>query len=159
MPIQTSAAITVDAPLTHVFQTAAAIDPRALIQKQGPLPGIVNCEGHDAPWSETGQRRKHTLSDNSSVNEELTAFEENKHYTYRVTDFTGPFAALVEHAFGEWRFTETDPATTRIGWTYSFFPKSALAAPLLWFIVKFLWPGYLMSALTRVKEKAESKNL
>jgi len=158
MPIQTSTAITIDAPRAHVFQSAAGIDPCALIQKHGPLPGIVNCEGHDAPWSEVGQRRRHTLSDNSSVNEELIDFAENEHYAYRVTDFTGPFTSLVDHARGEWRFTEISPTTARIDWTYSFFPKGALAAPLLWFIVKLLWPGYLMSALARVKEKAQNEN-
>ncbi len=158
MPAQTSSAITINASLPHVFQTAAAMDPCALIQDHGPLPGIVNCQGHTEPWSAIGQQRKHTLSDNSSVNEELTVFELDEHYAYRVTDFTGPFAALIDQANGEWRFTAVSPATTRVVWSYSFTPKRKLAAPAVWFIVKLLWPGYLGSALARVKQKAENEN-
>jgi Polyketide cyclase / dehydrase and lipid transport len=157
-PIQTSAAITINAPLAHVFQTAAAMDPCALIQDHGPLPGIVNCQGHTAPWSAIGQQRKHTLSDKSSADEELTAFSQDEHYAYRVTNFTGPFAKLVDEASGEWRFTSLAPETTSVVWTYSFTPRRALAAPALWLIVKLLWPGYLGSALARVKQKAEDEN-
>jgi len=155
MPVQTSVALSINAPLSQTFAIAAGFDPSALIMKYGPLPGIVKTDGHDAPWSAIGQQRKHTLSDNSSVNEELVAFTRDSTFAYRVTDFTGLFAALARSARGEWHFTMTGAEKTQIDWTYSFFPSGPVAEPLLWFVVKTLWPGYLRAALNRVKAAAE----
>ncbi len=155
MPIKTSAAVTINAPLAAAFETAAGIDARALIQKHGALPGIIHVDGQDAPWSAVGQKRRHTLSDKSCVEEELVVFVKDEYFAYRVHNFTGAFGPLVREAKGEWRFTAVDPRRTRIDWTYSFEPRELIAKPVLWFIVKCLWPGYLKAALARVKEKAE----
>lgn len=155
MPVQTSVALSVNAPLSQTFAIAAGFNASALIRKHGPLPGIVKTDGHDAPWSAIGQHRKHTLSDNSSVNEELVAFTRDSTFAYKVTEFTGLFAALACSARGEWHFTMTGAERTQIDWTYYFFPNGPVAEPLLWFVVKTLWPGYLRAALMRVKERAE----
>lgn len=146
----------VNAPLAQTFDAACAIDPRDLIRKHGPLPAIVDVDGHDAPWSAVGQVRRHALSDNSSVNEELDVFDPNETFAYRLSGFTGAFAPLVREAHAEWDFTKTSEGKTRIDWTYAFAPTGPIAEPVLWFIVKLFWPGYLKSALGRVKEKAES---
>jgi Polyketide cyclase / dehydrase and lipid transport len=159
MPVQISVSQTVLAAKRHVFDTAASIDARRLIRKHGPLPAIVEVDGHDAPWSAIGQRRRHTLSDNSSVNEELVAFTGGETFAYRITNFTGPFAPLVREARGEWHFTTTGADCCRIDWTYFFTPNGPITEPALWFIVKLFWPGYLKSALSRVKEIAESQPL
>lgn len=156
MPVQTSVALSINAPVSRAFDVAAGFDPRELIQKFGPLPGILDTTGHDAPWSAVGQQRRHILSDKSSVNETLTTFDRNSTFAYDLNGFTGVFASLVREARAEWHFTTLGPAKTQIDWTYIFSPTNAIAEPVLWFIVKLLWPGYLRSALTRVKEKAES---
>ena len=158
MPVQTSAVITVEAPLAAVFSTAASIDARELIQPQGILPGIEDVEGHDAPWSAIGEVRRHTLSDGASVREELISFARDSHFAYRVTDFTGAFAPIVSHAKGEWHFTQLGAEKTQIDWTYSFTPTGPIAEPVVWFIVKLFWPGYLKAALSRVKNKCENEN-
>ncbi|GJL93937.1 MAG: hypothetical protein DHS20C05_03420 [Hyphococcus sp.] len=155
MTIQTAATINVDAPIAHVFSIAAGYDPRDLIQPFGPLPGINDVKGHDAPWSAIGQQRHFTLSDKSSVSETMTAISQPQSYSYDISNFTGLFASLVCGARGQWDFTETGPGRTRIDWTYQFSPTGVIAEPVLWFIVKLFWPGYLKSALQRVKEKAE----
>lgn len=156
MPVQISVTAHVDAPLARVFETAASIDPRALIQKHGPLPAIIRTDGHDAPWSAAGQIRRHALSDNSSVCEELTAFAQNETFSYRLTEFTGAFAPLAREARADWHFTQSAWGRTRIDWTYVFTPTGPLSEPFLWLIVKLFWPGYLHAALARVKEKAEA---
>jgi len=155
MPVQTSIALTINAPIARVFEIAAGMDPRALIRNHGLLPGIIETLGHDAPWSAVGQKRRHVLSDKSSISEMLTAFNLNTTFAYDLTDFTGVFAALVRDARAEWHFTKLGQAKTQIDWTYFFQSTNAIAEPLLWFIVKLLWPGYLRAALVRVKEKAE----
>ncbi|PQA86125.1 SRPBCC family protein [Hyphococcus luteus] len=155
MSVQISVTEYIDAPAARVFDTAASIDARTLIQKHGPLPAILDVDGHDAPWSTIGEVRRHKLSDKSSVREELIGFTPEKTFAYRLTEFTGLFAPLVAEARADWHFTQRASGRTRIDWTYVFTPAGALAEPFLWFIVKLFWPGYLKSALARVKEKAE----
>lgn len=157
MPVQISVTETVNAPVEAVFAAAVSIDARALIRKHGPLPAIVGVEGHDAPWSAVGETRRHRLSDNSSVREELTSFARNHSFGYRLTEFTGPFAALAAHARADWHFTQESAERTRIDWTYAFTPASMAAEPVLWFVVKLFWPGYLKAALARVKQRAEAR--
>jgi hypothetical protein len=156
MPVQTSVTQYIDAPLERVFDASVSIDARELIREHGPLPAILHVDGHDAPWSAIGETRRHTLSDKSSVSEELIAFTRDKTFAYRLTEFTGAFAPLVKEARADWHFTQRAADRTRIDWTYVFHPTSFLAEPLLWFIVKLFWPGYLKSALARVKKKAEA---
>ena len=156
--VQTSVTIVIDAPVPHVFATAAGMDPRVLIRPYGPLPGIDGVEGHEGPWSAPGQRRRYVLSDKSSVNEELTGFTRDHTYAYAVNGFSGLFSALAREARAEWHFTKISAGKSQIDWTYFFTPSGPVAEPVLWFVVKMLWPGYLRAALARVKEKAESAN-
>ena len=153
--VQTSVTIVIEASLSHVFETAAGMDPRELIRPYGPLPGIDAVEGHDGAWSAPGQRRRYLLTDKSSVNEELTGFTRDHTYAYAVSGITGPFSAIVREARAEWHFTKVGAGKSQIDWTYFFTPSGPVAEPVLWFIVKMLWPGYLRAALTRVKQKAE----
>lgn len=155
MPVQISVTEVVDAPACDVFDAAVSIDARELIQKYGPLPAIVDVDGHDRPWDAIGNVRRHKLSDRSSVREELIAFTRGETFGYRLSEFTGAFAPLVKGAQSDWHFTQVSAARTKIDWTYAFTPTSAAAEPVLWFIVKLFWPGYLKAALARVKLKAE----
>ncbi len=157
MPVQISVCETVNAPAHAVFDAAISIDARELIKKYGPLPGVVDVDGHDGPWAAAGNVRRHSLSDHSSVREELVAFAPGETFAYTLSEFTGPFAPLVKHARADWHFTQASSEKTKIDWTYAFTPTSAAAEPVLWFIVKLFWPGYLKAALVRVKDKAEAK--
>jgi hypothetical protein len=100
--------------------------------------------------------RRHQLSDDSSVREELIAFERDKTFGYRLTKFTGAFAQIAAHARADWHFTQEAAGRTKIDWTYAFTPASMATEPVLWFVVKLFWPGYLKSALARVKQRAEA---
>lgn len=157
MPVQISISQSVTASMQDAFRAAVDIDARDLIRKHGPLPAIVDVAGHDAPWSAIGQTRVHKLSDNSSVREELIGFTPNQTFAYQLSDFTGAFASLVSEARAEWHFTTTGKTSTQIDWTYIFKPNGPIAEPVVWFLVKIFWPGYLKSALTRVQERAESQ--
>lgn len=158
MPVQISVTKTVSAPLHTVFETATQIDARELIQPHGAMPGIIDVDGHDAPWSVIGQVRRHRLSDKSTVREELVSFTPDQTFGYRLTEFTGAFSPLVKSARADWHFTQRTAGSTKVDWTYSFTPQSMAAEPVLWFIVKLFWPGYLSAALARVKEKAEEQS-
>ncbi|MEX6634605.1 SRPBCC family protein [Hyphococcus lacteus] len=156
MTVQLTVCENVNASTRIVFDAAVSIDARTLIQKTGFLPGVHNVEGHDAPWSTVGEIRQYTLTDKSSVREELTNISPSKNFTYRLTKFTGAFAPLISGARADWHFTQLGQEKTKIEWTYAFTPTSAIAEPIVWFIVKLFWPRYLKNALERVKERAES---
>ncbi|WP_425408363.1 SRPBCC family protein [Hyphococcus sp.] len=158
MPVQISVCETVNAPASDVFDAAVSMDARELIKAHGPMPGIRNVEGHDAPWEKIGDKRRHTLSDNSSVDEELIAFTPPQTFGYRLTNFKGAMAPLVKGARADWHFTQSSAERTKIDWTYAFTPTSLAAEGVLWFFVKLFWPGYLKAALSRVKEKAEANS-
>ena len=157
MPVQTSVIVDINAPLERTFETAVSIRASDLIQKWGPLPGISETQGHDAPWSSPGQTREYQLTDNSSVSEKLTGFTRNATFAYNVFGFTSVLKTLVRDARAEWHFTQVAAGRTQIDWTYFFTPTNSLSEPVLWFFVKTLWPGYLRSALSRVKMKAENE--
>lgn len=154
-PVTTSVGITVAAPQTRVFEAAAGCELPAVFAAHRGLPGVMKVDEHKAAWSAPGQVRLLTLSDGSTVREELTAFSPPDSYAYRVSGFTGPFAALAAEGRGEWRFISLGSNATRIDWTYSFTPKSALAAPAVFFIVKALWPVWLRASLRRLKQQIE----
>lgn len=154
-PITTATALTIKAPGPRVFEAACGFDIPAVIKRHGMIPGVLKVDEHQGAWSGAGQKRLLRLSDGSSVREELISFAPGRFYAYRVTGFTGPFAALVAEGRGEWNFTATGPASTQVDWTYSFTPKSIFTRPAVWFIVKVLWPGYIRSALQRLKAEIE----
>lgn len=149
-------AIIAAASPARAFAAAAGCDAPAIFKAQGALPGVAKTEGHEAPWSAPGETRRLTLTDGSSLLEELAAFAPDREFAYRASGYGGPFGALVAEGRGRWRFEEISPSETRIEWRYSFAPSSVFAAPLVWFIVKLLWPGYMRSALARLKAEAEA---
>lgn len=154
-PISTTVMITIAAPPRKVFNAARGLDIPSTMRAHGPLPGVKTVEGFTGPYSAPGEVRRMTLTDGSSVREELTAFAPDKSYAYRLDGFTGAFASLVERGEAEWRFAHSTPGETRIEWTYAFTPKSTAAVPAVWLIVKALWPGYMRAALKRLKAEIE----
>ncbi len=154
-PVSTMATVSIAAPLRRVFDAARGLDIPATMRQHGPLPGVKTVEGFTGPYSAPGQIRRMTLTDGSSVREELTAYTAEKSYAYRIDGFTSAFASLVERGEAEWRFAGNRPGETRIEWTYALTPKSAAAVPAVWLIVSVLWPGYMRAALTRLKDEIE----
>jgi hypothetical protein len=155
-PITAASAIDIAAPIGVVFDVARGSDLPAIFRPRGAFPGIMKVDEHRGPWSAAGEVRLLRLSDGTSVREELTDFVQDRSFVYRVSGFTGPFAALLAEGRGEWHFTAAGPAATHVDWTYALTPKGALAGPAVWFLVHFLWPSYQRAALARIRDVAES---
>ncbi|MFQ5564026.1 MAG: SRPBCC family protein [Parvularculaceae bacterium] len=153
--ISTVVTASVEAPLARTFEIAVPIDVLAVMKPRGFLPGVARVENQTGPWNAVGQNRRLYLTDGSSVFEEIIDYAANHHFAYTVSRFTGVFSALVREARGEWNFTQTATGRTQIDWTYAFTPKSMLARPFVWLIVKLLWSGYMRKALTRTAEIVE----
>ncbi|MEO1251239.1 MAG: SRPBCC family protein [Pseudomonadota bacterium] len=154
-PVVITAVITICAPRPNVFQTATDMRAADFVRPRFPLPGISATDG--GPWRRIGDRRHHVLTDESSVDEELTAHARDEAFAYRVTGFEGVFGRIVSKATAEWRFDWRGPELTQVEWTYSFSPRSEGGRVPLAIIAKLFWPGYLRAALRCVKEQAESQ--
>lgn len=157
-PVSTRQTILVRAPQKRVFAAAAGIHGRDLAKATAFLPGIEESHGETGPWSTVGQQRLHVLSDGTSVHEELTAFADGEYYAYRITGFEGFFGMLATEGQGVWRFDWRGPEQTEIAWSYDFTPSGAMARVVLALFVKWLWAGYLMAGLKRVKQQAEERS-
>lgn len=153
-PAEVSVAIEIDAPAAETFALAAGARLPDFVRPLGLLPGVARVEGA-SDWRTPGEKRRLTLTDGSSLNEELTGLDRNRRFAYRATAFTGPFGALVAEGNGEWRFEAVAPQRTRLVWTYAFTPKSAFSAPLVSAIASILWPRYMRATLERLKATAE----
>ncbi len=154
--IATTVNIVINAPLEVVFLRAVPIDIPTIMQKSGILPGVAKVDNQTGAWDEIGQSRTITMTDRSCVFEELTAYDLNKNFSYRVSKFTGLMGRLVTQANGTWVFTAPYPDKTQINWTYAFTPKSRYTTFIVRPFVQVLWRGYIEGALERVKTHIET---
>lgn len=155
MAIQTSVAMIVNAPVAKVFEIASSIAPNELIKPHTIFPGIDREQTIPKPWAAPGDVRHHKLTDQTSVTEELTSFAVGENFSYNISGFSGAFATLTKTARADWCFTPLALERSRIDWSYYFNPTGPIAEPLLWFVIKLGWPGYLRAALERLRTVAE----
>ncbi|HMI91412.1 MAG TPA: SRPBCC family protein [Polyangiales bacterium] len=95
------------------------------------VPGVVRSEPlPGSAESGVGSRRRLNLTDGTTMDEEVTAFERPVEHSYRwLKPPPMPIALIVRSAQGSWRFAP-DGQGTRIHWTYRFELSSPLALPL-----------------------------
>jgi hypothetical protein len=154
--IETVSSINIEAPPSVVFEAVCGIDASTIFQKRWPLPGVVSVSGHVGPWSATGQKRILRLTDKSVVCEELTDFQPENSYAYRIYGFTGPMKNIADEGRGEWSVVGDDDSSS-LAWRYSLTTTQPQGQIALAFFVEFLWPGYMRAALKRTKELVEAK--
>jgi len=121
--------------------------PTMFRRRYGPIPPILNVSGRDAgDWRGTaGQTRVLELGPWGSIRETVVSVDQPHAWVYRITDFKGPLAALLDRIEAEFRFRPAGTGT-RITWRYNMFPRSRVAASALpafaWF-----WRGYARQML------------
>lgn len=153
--IAATESLDIAAPRARVYALAAGGEQApAIFRKTGLLPGVASIEGHRAPWGVAGEQRRLTLTDGGTLTEDLIFAEPGARFVYRASRFSGVFGRLATQARGEFRFEDTSEGT-RATWVYVFTPASASARVFVRFIARRLWPGYMRSALSRLKELAE----
>src|SRR5690606_6328734 len=99
------------APAKRAYQLVTGGDPVRFYPRSGPLPGVGRGEDASGAWDAPGQSRKLVLSDGGTVVERLTEVDAPRVFRYRLTDFTGSFAALVAYAEADWDFVVATPGT------------------------------------------------
>ncbi len=155
--ISTVVTMTIEANFAKTFEIATSLEAPLIIKRGALLPGVLSVSDQKGSWNAIGDGRRLHMTDGSSVYEELIDFAKNRHFAYQVNQFTGGFGKLVSKARGEWHFTQVAPNRTYIDWSYTFTPKSKLAQPIVWLIVKGLWSGHMRKALERTKKIVENQ--
>ncbi len=128
MELANRAEIEIARPIEEVFDLACACDgfPRFLFP-YGPIPGVASSNMVDVPAPKAGARRDVHMTDGSTIQEEVLAFDRPSRHRYRwVNRPAPPFSWLVRGGEGDWTFTPT-AAGTRIVWIYRFELTSPLA--------------------------------
>lgn len=155
-PVVCEVTTTVKASPEDTFVRVVPIDLPSIFRGFGPLPAVVATEEQTGAWDTAGQTRRVRLSDGSTAREMLTDYDPPRYFGYRVSDFSGPLRFLTTGARGEWWFEDEPGRSTALRWRYAFEPRSALARPVLWAIVRPLWRGYMASALRGTQILVES---
>ena len=142
---------------SEVFQRIVPIDLTSIFTGYGPLPAVIGTRHQTGAWDAAGQTRTVILSDGSLANEVLTQYEYPHYFSYTVSGFTGVLGFLTTSANGEWWF-ESKPGSnvTHVTWRYAFNTCSFFSAPILWFVAKVLWRGYMRQVLMLAKCQIES---
>jgi hypothetical protein len=139
------------------FCHVVPIDLRSIFKGYGLLPAVIGTEEQTGNWDTIGQTRSVYLSDGSSAKELLTQYQKPDYFSYVVSDFTGILGLLITSAVGEWWFETGNLSanSTVIRWSYTFIPKSLIAIPILWLLNKFLWAGYMRSAISNIQSQLD----
>src|SRR6188768_2015376 len=87
------------------------IDPARFFPKHGVIPATVAVREQSGPWNVVGQSRRLHLADGGSVVEHITDVSEPHYFAYELTEFQKLFKLLIDHARGEWTFTEQEGGT------------------------------------------------
>lgn len=154
-PLSATVETAVAADQAVAFEHIVPIDLTSIFTGYGPLPSVTGTQDQVGAWNAAGQTRTVHLSDNSSAQELLTKYEHPKYFSYTVSGFTGPLRFLATSANGEWWFSSGASGSTHIKWRYKFNARHFLAAPVLWFITRVLWRGYMNKALRLSKSQLE----
>jgi len=145
----------VDVDQIKAFEHIVPIDLSSIFTGYGPLPAVTGTTNQMGGWDAAGQTRTVHLSDGSMAQEELNEYKHPQYFSYTVSGFTGSLRFLTTSANGAWWFESRPTGKTLIKWRYAFKSRSVFAVPVLWFIAKVLWRGYMAKALTLLKEQVE----
>jgi polyketide cyclase/dehydrase/lipid transport protein len=153
--IAATVSIEVNSNQIKTFEHIVPIDLTSIFTGYGPLPAVTGTQDQVGSWDAAGQTRTVHLSDGSSAQEELTKYGHPNYFSYTVSGFTGSLRFFTTEANGEWWFEPNLTGKTKITWRYAFNSSSVFAVPVLWFIAKFLWRGYMKKAISLSKYQLE----
>lgn len=139
-----------------LFDTVTAEDvlPHVL-RRYRFIPGVSATSDLSGPWDTPGSTRTVHLTDGGSAEERVDEYERPHHFAYTVSNFSGAFGHLVDHAVGTWRF-RPDGDGSRFTWTYRFVARPG-RGPIVAMIVRAAWAGYMHRAAERCARRAEAQ--
>jgi hypothetical protein len=149
--VQTHARVEVGA----LFDTVVAEDvlPHVL-HRYRFIPGVTGTDDLSGPWDTPGSTRTVHLADGGHARERIDEYRRPHSFAYTVSDFSGAFGRLVDHAVGAWQF-RPDGDGSRFTWTYRFVARPG-RGPIVAVVVRTGWAGYMHRAAQRCARRAET---
>lgn len=146
-------------PIEEVFDLSTACDqlPKFMLPF-GIIPGVADARMVDAEAPKAGALRDISLTDGSTIQEQLLNLERpiRQHYRW-VNPPAPPFSWLVRGAEGDWSYSAT-PNGTRVVWVYHFELTSPLAIVLA-LPVLALFRRWMQRSLERLAGAATAAEL
>ena len=138
-PYLLSSSTVVDSSPEAAYDTLVAAPLEELFtSRSGPIPPVARCDGQVGEWGTLGQSRTVVLADGSSNLETLVGADRAAlDYRYRLSDFTGPFKALITGVDGQFTFVP-EGTGTRVTWSWKMHPVNPVTGALLP-VVGFFW--------------------
>jgi hypothetical protein len=130
------------------WNVALQTPPTLFYPSFGPLPAVVAVHGQPAEWDVAGYSRTLELSDGGSVVETITQSDPGVFFGYDLSAFQQLFGRLVSGARAEWTFS-AEGATTRIRWSYAFYPLAGRGLAVR-AIVALFWAPYMRRVLPTI---------
>jgi Polyketide cyclase / dehydrase and lipid transport len=153
--------IRVDAPTDTFRRWVNHTDLSELLVESRNLPRVARTEAvggtFDPDQDRTGARRRVVLEDGHFSAEEVLV-DTPEVFRYIVWGYTNYARLMIEHAIGEFHFHDEE-GKTRLTWTYSFRPRSALVRPFLSRFVNGTWADLMRKTLQAMREGGERQAL
>jgi len=131
MKLSVGAQIEIPKPPEQVFDLAVSCDGLVqILRPVGVIPGVAKAEMNGGAKPATGARRSVTMTDRSTMDEEIILFERPSRHVYRWANRPAlPFSLLVRSGEGDWTFSPSGSGT-RVDWLYTFELTTPLVRPL-----------------------------
>jgi hypothetical protein len=156
MKIAIRTQIHIDRSPTEAFDVAADCRSWArIITKVAIIPGVVSAEMLNGAQPGPGARRSVSLTDNSTVEEEIDVFDRGAEHRYHWVDPPAPpLSLLIRSGQARWLFAQSGNGT-QVSWSYDLGLSSPAAYPVAllvaWFFKRWMEQGLqnLKSALAQ----------
>lgn len=151
MKIATQASVRIARPVEEVFDFAVVPEGFSrFLLAFGPIPAVTRSEMVGGVPMARGARRLVSLSDGSSLEEEILELERPRTHGYRWQGPPLPFSLIVRSGEAHWTFTP-DEGGTRVDWSYSFELTTVLVYPL-GLAVAALFRRWMSAGLGRLRD-------
>lgn len=159
MQIHTSAQISIDAPIEHVFD--CSIDCQNLpkfFTGYRAIPAILSATTTDGLPLHEGSTRIVQNSDGSAIEETIVSLQRPTLQAYKlVNGFKPPFSWLVRSASGRWLYQVID-SSTQINWQFEFEMQNVFAYVVFWTLIKHSFQTAQSICLANLKRTIEDSD-
>jgi hypothetical protein len=132
-------------------------DLNDLVVQSENLPSVTRTEVIRGSWDpdqdRAGARRRVVLDDGHFAAEEVL-LDQPEVFRYLVWGYTNYARLMIDHAVGEFTYQD-EGGKTRLTWTYSFRPRSAMVRPFLSRFVSGTWADLMRRTLQVMREGGE----
>jgi hypothetical protein len=139
------------------FHWFLGVDLSRIMGSYAILPAVVGSRDQTGPMDRAGSRRVVQFSDGSTAVEQVIDCDAPDVITYCVSDLTSVFQHLVREGRAQIKFRQAEDDVALVEWRSTFYGRNWPAGVLLRPLVLVFWRGYLRSALSKAKYRAEAE--